>query len=71
MAGQSSSMFGWNWTEESVLGSQVFRQALMESCDLPTVPVGQKNSEGKVIPDQEGLKKLYQKRFCAAYKANL
>ena len=33
MAGQSSAMFGWSWTEVSVLGSQVFGQALMESCD--------------------------------------
>ena len=32
MAGQSSAMFGWSWTEVSVLGSQVFGQALMESC---------------------------------------
>ena len=34
MAGQSSAMFGWNWTEVSVLGSQVFGQASMESCDV-------------------------------------
>ena len=32
MAGQSSAKFGWNWTEVSVLGSQVFGQAIMESC---------------------------------------
>ena len=32
MAGQSSAMFGWSWTEASVLGSQVFGRALMESC---------------------------------------
>ena len=31
MAGQSSAMFGWSWTEVSVLGSQVSGQALMES----------------------------------------
>ena len=37
MAGQSSAMFGWSWTEVSVLGSQVLGQALMESCDLPLV----------------------------------
>ena len=36
MAGQSSAMFGWSWTEVSVLGSQVFGQALMESCGLNT-----------------------------------
>ena len=33
MAGQSSAMFGWSWTEVSVLGSQVFTQSLMESCE--------------------------------------
>ena len=33
MAGQSSAMFGWSWTEVSVLGSQVFGQALMESSE--------------------------------------
>ena len=32
MAGQSSAMFGWSWTEVSVLGSRVFGQALLESC---------------------------------------
>ena len=32
MAGQSSAMIGWSWTDVSVLGSQVFRQALMDSC---------------------------------------
>ena len=31
MAGQSFAMFGWSWTEVSVLGSQVFGRALMES----------------------------------------
>ena len=34
MAGQSSALFGWSWTEVSVLGSQVFRCGLMESCDI-------------------------------------
>ena len=34
MAGQSFAMFGWSWTEVSVLGSQVFGQDLMESCGL-------------------------------------
>ena len=34
MAGQTSAMFGWSWTEVSVLGSQVFGHASMESCDL-------------------------------------
>ena len=33
MAEQSSAMFGLSWTEVSVLGSQVFGQALIESCD--------------------------------------
>ena len=32
MAGQGSLMFGWSLTDVSVLGSQVFGQALMESC---------------------------------------
>ena len=34
MAEQSSAMFGWSWTEVSVLGSQVFGQARMESCEI-------------------------------------
>ena len=34
MAGQSYAMFGWSLTEVSVLGSQVFGQALMESCGM-------------------------------------
>ena len=34
MAGQSSAMIGWSWTDVSVLGSQVFGQALMDSCDF-------------------------------------
>ena len=34
MAGQNSAMFGWSWTKVSVLGSQVFGQGLMESCDI-------------------------------------
>ena len=34
MAGHSSAVFGWSWTEVSVLGSEVFGQALMESCEL-------------------------------------
>ena len=33
MAGQSSAKFGKSWTAVSVLGSRVFGQALMESCD--------------------------------------
>ena len=33
MAGQISTMFGLSWTEGSVLGSQVFGQVLMESCE--------------------------------------
>ena len=37
MAGQSSAMFGWSWTEVGVLGSQVFGQASMESCGLEIV----------------------------------
>ena len=34
MAGQSSDMIGWSWADVSVLGSQVFRQALMDSCGM-------------------------------------
>ena len=34
MAGQSSAVFGWSWTEVSVLGSQVFGRVSMESCRL-------------------------------------
>ena len=34
MVRQSSAMYGWNWTEGSDLGSQVFGQALLESCEL-------------------------------------
>ena len=34
MALQSLAMFGWSWTDVSVLGSQVFGQVLMDSCDL-------------------------------------
>ena len=33
MAENISAMFGWSWTEVSVLDSQVFGQALMESYD--------------------------------------
>ena len=31
MAGQSFITIGWRWTEEGVLGSQVFGHALVES----------------------------------------
>ena len=37
MAGQSSAMFGWSWTEVSVLGSQVFGQASMENCEARAI----------------------------------
>ena len=33
MAGHNYAMFGWSWTEASVLGSQVFGRALMKSCN--------------------------------------
>ena len=33
MAGQSSAMIAWSWTDVSVLGSQVFGEALMDSSD--------------------------------------
>ena len=32
MAGHISVMFGWTWSEVSVLGSQVFGQSSAESC---------------------------------------
>ena len=31
MAGHSSVMLGWSWTDLSVLGSQLFEQASAES----------------------------------------
>ena len=34
MAGHNSVMFGWGWNEASVLGSQIFGQALVESCEF-------------------------------------
>ena len=34
MAGQGSLMFGWSLTDVSVLGSEVFGKALMDSCDI-------------------------------------
>ena len=34
MAGHSSVMFGWSWTEVSVLGSQIFGQVSMKGCEL-------------------------------------
>ena len=43
MAGQSYAMIGLSWTDVSVLGSQVFGQALMDSCvrEYPTwLPIG-------------------------------
>ena len=33
MPGKSSVVFGYSWCATSVLGSQVFGQTLMESCD--------------------------------------
>ena len=34
MHGKSFVVFGCSWTDMSVLGSQVFGQALMESCEV-------------------------------------
>ena len=51
MGGQSSTMFGWSWTEVSVLGIQVFGQALMESCDMQ--PSEQIASQISVLERQE------------------
>ena len=39
MAGQSSAMIGGSWTDVSVLGSQVFGQALMDSCGRGGKPI--------------------------------
>ena len=30
-------VFGWSWTDVSVLGSQVFGQALLKGCDEATM----------------------------------
>ena len=30
-------VFGWSWTDVSVLGSQVFGQALLKGCDGATM----------------------------------
>ena len=49
MTGQSYAMFGCSWTAVSVLGCQVFRQALMDSCDIHPISVSHKkkrNGEG-------------------------
>ena len=48
MPGQSSAMFGWSWTDVSVLGSQVFVQALMEGCEYPAVNTGELAGVGSV-----------------------
>ena len=32
MAGHSSEMLAWRWTDLSVLGSQLFGQASVDSC---------------------------------------
>ena len=37
MAGHSSVMIGWSWTDLSVLGSQLFGQASAESCEVLVV----------------------------------
>ena len=34
MAGQNFDMIGLSWIDVSVLGSRVFGQAMMDSCDL-------------------------------------
>ena len=48
MPRHSSAMFGWSWTEVSVLGSQVFGQALMEGCEYPAVNTGELAGVGSV-----------------------
>ena len=53
------AMFDMSWTEVSVLGSQLFGQALMESCD----PLGSGNNVtlfiSRTLPD-------YLSHICAA-----
>ena len=49
MAGQSSAMFGWSWTDMIVLDSQVFGQAL-DSCDLFLCVLGKEYSKNKTVP---------------------
>ena len=34
MAGQSSAMYGWSWTEVSVLGCQVFGQDVSDALSI-------------------------------------
>ena len=34
MAGRSSIVLEWNWTDMSVLGSQLFEHASEENCEL-------------------------------------
>ena len=42
MAGQSSAVFSWSWTEVNVLGSQVVGKAFMESCDCDALEIKHK-----------------------------
>ena len=34
VAGESSVVFAWSWTDVGVLGSQVFGQALKDNCEI-------------------------------------
>ena len=43
MAGHGCIMFGRSWIEGSFLGSQVFGQVLMESCELSRIKKSFKN----------------------------
>ena len=43
MAGQSSAMIGLSWADVSVLGSQVFGQVFMDSCELSGPVAGRRS----------------------------
>ena len=48
MAGHSYVTFGWSWTEVSVLGSQLYGQASMESCVIFVIRIGNKISHNSL-----------------------
>ena len=58
MAGQSSAMIGSSWTDVSVLGSQVFWQALMDSCGKSCKP------PSLIIPAQANQAIRLTKEIC-------
>ena len=48
MARHSFVVLGWSWTELSVLGSQVFGQAMLESCGIDALSE-EKKSESVLL----------------------